>query len=63
MKSDTELLDFLEANPQYCLGFAPSGSWSCFTISDTSFTCYGDTIRECLMRCQVMHEDIESRQQ
>ena len=53
-KTDTELLDFLEKHNEYIVGFAPSGNWSIFNVSGK--TCYGSTLRKCLLQLQVMHK-------
>jgi hypothetical protein len=60
MKSDKELLDFLDSHKQYVLGFAPSGDWSAFDINSGA-TCYGKTVRECLETLLVMHKDISQQ--
>ena len=58
--SDTELLDFLENNKQYILGFAPSKDWSAFCFKPR-VTCYGKNVRECLEQLIIMHKDINDK--
>lgn len=54
--NDTELLDFLENNPEYIIGATPSGDWSAFTTNGD--TCYGSTLRECLVKLKEMHKSL-----
>ena len=53
---DKELLDFLDSHKQYIIGHAPSGDWSAFTVNGD--TCYGSTLRDCLLELQAMHKDL-----
>lgn len=55
--TDTDLLNFLDTHKQYVVGFAPSGDWSAFHVKNRK-TCYGKTLRDCLIMLQVMHADI-----
>lgn len=57
--TDTDLLNFLDTHKQYVVGFAPSGDWSAFHVKNRK-TCYGKTLRDCLIMLQVMHADIDA---
>ena len=45
--TDTELLNFLDENKQYVVGFAPSKDFCLFDIN-TQASAYGPTVRACI---------------